>query len=83
MCLRWQVAIVHNVLMLTKCHFDPWRRPARRRAAPPESLSKQSRAEAPVGTTADGTQEGAGTVVGLMAALGDGGKWAGHRKNRE
>lgn len=25
MCLRWQVAIVHNVLMLTKCHFDPWR----------------------------------------------------------
>lgn len=24
MCLRWQVAIVHNVLMLTKCQFDPW-----------------------------------------------------------
>lgn len=26
MCLRWQVAIVHNVLMLTKCQFDPWDR---------------------------------------------------------
>lgn len=25
MCLQWQVAIVHNVLMLTKCQFDPWR----------------------------------------------------------
>lgn len=24
MCLWWQVAIVHNVLMLTKCQFDPW-----------------------------------------------------------
>lgn len=24
MCLQWQVAIVHNVLMLTKCQFDPW-----------------------------------------------------------
>lgn len=74
MCLRWQVAIVHNVLMLTKCHFDPWRRPARWQAAPPESLSKQSRAEAPVGTTVDRTRRGAGTVVGLMAAPGDGGE---------
>lgn len=26
MCLQWQVAIVHNVLMLTKCQFDPWDR---------------------------------------------------------
>lgn len=26
MCLWWQVAIVHNVLMLTKCQFDPWDR---------------------------------------------------------
>lgn len=74
MCLRWQVAIVHNVLMLTKCHFDPWRRPARQQTAPPESLSKQSRAEAPVGTTVDGTQTGAGTFVELMAAPGDSGE---------
>lgn len=26
MCLQWQVAIVHNVLMLTRCQFDPWDR---------------------------------------------------------
>lgn len=51
MCLRWQVAIVHNVLMLTKCHFDPWRERSGRRAATPESLSKQSHVEAPLGMT--------------------------------
>lgn len=31
MCLLWQVAIVHNVLMLTKCQFDPWDRRVGRR----------------------------------------------------
>lgn len=73
MCLRWQVAIVHNVLMLTKCHFDPWCGRAGRRAAAPESLSKQSCAEAPVGTAADGIRTGAGLVL-LMAAPRDGGQ---------
>lgn len=24
MCPLWQAPIVHNVLMLTMCHFDPW-----------------------------------------------------------
>lgn len=64
MCLRWQVAIVHNVLMLTKCQFDPWVRRVGQGCG--SWIHKQRLCAAPMGDNTDMIQMRAATIC-LMA----------------